>query len=138
MTRAALLLFALGLVASCKEEHDPVGVPFEGIDPKGPKSGNDSGSQGSGSASGSASANGSASAKSSGGSGWGTGLEPCCAALRSAANNGKTAGERANYSAAANACDLQRKQIIDGKVNRSQAMAAVRATLLGDAPGACR
>ncbi len=143
MTPVCRLLLVAALLASgaagCKEEHDPVGVPFEGIDPHAAADRNKSSSAPQ-KASASSSADPSSSApKSSGsGSGSGTGIERCCAALRSAAAQAMTAGSKSNYTAAANACESQRKQIIDGKVTRSQALSAVRVTLLGDAPGACR
>ncbi len=131
------LAFAALAFAACKDEHDPVAVPFDGVDPKvaqrkpapaAPAAPSASSSAG-GSASGSSSAENQPRLA-------GT-MMACCTALRSIASVTTDPGTKRNYTAAANACETQRQQVADGKVTKAQALSAVRSSLLGEAPGAC-
>jgi hypothetical protein len=138
----ALLASAPGC-ASCQDESGPVDVPFEGADPRG--AGNDPArkstaasppdpraAQGAEDPTGSAEPPGEATKGS-----LATGLESCCAALRSA-SRGATGATKAQNAAAANACETQRRQVALGKVTLAQAKAAVRASLAHGSPATCR
>jgi len=133
---ALALLSALVLgVQGCKEEEQTINVPFDGpdapLDPKRPDA-----SRGVDPTPG-VTATAEASATPGGYSSVAT-IQACCQALRTSAKAAKDEAVRANLTSAANACDTQRLQLERGKVTRTQALLAVRLSLLDQAPGACR
>jgi len=133
---ALALLSALVLgVQGCKEEEQTINVPFDGPDaPLDPKRSDASPGVApsppvTATAEASATPGGYSSAAS---------IQACCQALRTSAKAAKDEAARANLTSAANACDTQRVQLEQGKVTRTQALLAVRLSLLDQAPGACR
>ena len=71
-------------------------------------------------------------------SGKASGIAGCCSALSAASRNATSAGDKANYKAAASVCYSKSSAVQRGKLTRSQALSQVRASLLLAAPAACR
>ena len=65
-------------------------------------------------------------------------VQACCAALRSAASRAKDEGTKAVNKQAAAVCSEQARQVRVGRVTVTQALRAVRGSLLGKAPAACK
>jgi hypothetical protein len=128
---AAFAVVAFGL-AACDKDHDPVDIPFEGIEVSGdpaPPTPPESVTPPAPSASASASAPVPV---------FAGGIAACCAALHSASRSAKDESSRAMNSQAASVCYRQSREVQEGRTTRAAALAAVRASLLGPAPGACR
>lgn len=64
-------------------------------------------------------------------------LSACCGALSAAAKT-KNSANSSMYTQAAKVCRGQIAQVRAGKVSVDDALASVRSSLLGSAPGACR
>ena len=75
---------------------------------------------------------------SSGKSATGGDISGCCAALQAAASRARDEGTRAMNTQAASVCARKIRDVKDGKISRADALAQVRSTLLGAAPGSCR
>jgi hypothetical protein len=139
MRRFALIVSFAAAAIGCKDDHDPVHVPFDGVDPKAPKKTSTplpppATSSGSATGSGAPIPSGTAprAARDSA-------FEVCCGALRYRAANAPGSDLRKAYAAAIHMCDTQRAQVDAGKVTVPQAVAAVRSALSsGDVPTPCR
>jgi hypothetical protein len=68
----------------------------------------------------------------------GGGISGCCLALSANARRAKDDGTRVVNEQAAKVCYAKSKQVAEGKLSKSDALAQVRATLLHEAPAACR
>jgi hypothetical protein len=129
------LLVALAIAGlACKEEEQTIDIPFDGpdapIDRKKPNP--------TPSVSPIPEATTTAEQATHGNGPGAASIHPCCQALRASAKSAKDEAARANLTSAANACDTQRIQLDRGKVTRTQALLAVRLSLLDQAPAACR
>jgi hypothetical protein len=131
---SALLVALATAGTACKEEEHTIDVPFDGpdapIDRKRPDP--------MPSVSPAPEATASAEQAPHGGGPGAASIQPCCQALRASAKSAKDEAARANLTSAANACDTQRIQLERGKVTRTQALLAVRLSLLDQAPAVCR
>lgn len=137
-----MLVVSLAL-EGCKDESQPVDVPFDGVEPvlRKPKeevvSDAPSSSTTEGHSTHSAVPN---VGTTRGGVATGStgGIDACCAVLRAKSQSEKSPATRSNLAAAASACETQRAQLAQGKVSRHNALTAVRLSLLDTAPPACR
>jgi hypothetical protein len=138
----ALCLVGLASIPACKQEDGTIDVPFDGIDPvPGKKRDTASGVATESSAPKSdASTAAPMAGESNGAAGRprSQGIDACCGELRGNAKAAVDEAAKANLTAAANACETQRRQLDEGKVTRAQALSAVRLSLLDRAPAACR
>jgi hypothetical protein len=119
---------------ACDETKDPVDVPFDGLDPSAERSRPELPPP-SGTNEAQTSAKVAPKVKVSPGVGA---VQACCAALASAARNAKDQGSKAVNRQAAAVCQQKIHDVRVGRVSKSQALSAVRGSLLGKAPGACR
>ena len=130
----ALALVVVG-VSGCDEQKDPVDIPFDGQEPtaaQGPPSALPPPPTASTSVATSApraiDPNQSAAAA----------VRACCASLSAASRAAKDEGGRAMNQQAAQVCSRKVKPVSEGKLTRAKALAEVRSSLLGPAPGSCR
>jgi hypothetical protein len=131
MRDLALMITLSCALCACDEQPDPVDIPFEGIDPSAeakrpaplpPPP---------------ASTSAPPPAAPAVPAGLGA-VQACCAALRADAQNAKDEGTRAVNKQAAAVCSQRAQDVRVGRMTKSQALSAVRGSLLGAAPGACR
>lgn len=135
-----LLLAIACLALACSDDADPEHVPFEGLEVSGDPDKRQPAPQ-------PPTPTPSASVSvtvprpfstSSGKTATGGDISGCCSALQAAAARAKDEGTRAMNTQAANVCARKIRDVKDGKLSRSDALAQVRSTLLGSAPGSCR
>lgn len=129
--------FAPG-IASCKDETHPVDVPFDGIDPVAVRKKAAPAPSADSAAAPSSTSSAEVPSTHVGGHVPSQGIEACCAALRAGIPTARDDAARRSLTSAAAACETQRKQLEQGKVNRTQALIAVRLSLIDIAPSACR
>lgn len=135
---AASLVF-LALVA-CRDEVDPVDVPFEGIEPTAdsdrdkpvPPPGDSAASDTGGEPS------TPSAPKSNPNAAQASVVQACCGALRAAAKRATDEGTRAVNQQAAAVCDQKAQEVRVGRTTASKALSAVRGSLLTSAPSACK
>lgn len=128
------LLAVAGLaVGGCKDESDPVDIPFEGVDPGDVKDARPKPSP-------EPTTTASASAKPAAGPAnpAASRVQACCGSLYALSKSARDEGTRAVNKQAASVCSRLAAQVAQGKMSSSDALARVRSSLLGTPPGACR
>ncbi|MEZ4438039.1 MAG: hypothetical protein R3B72_03065 [Polyangiaceae bacterium] len=131
-----LLGLPLLIGAGCKDEVEPVDVPFEGVDPEPtprPKPPPAPDAEASATASAPAPA-----APKPGGAPAAASMQQCCNALHAAARTAADEGTKRVNQQAASLCSQLVVSVQQGKITRSAALAQVRSSLLGAAPSSCR
>lgn len=118
--------------SGCKDDADPVDVAFDGYDVSGAPNRPAPAPLDSGHAP------SAARPPVVGSGGVAGGIATCCAALMANAKSAKDDGTRVVNEQAAKVCFFKSKQVADGKLRKSVALAQVRSSLLGEAPSACR
>ncbi|MEQ9320480.1 MAG: hypothetical protein RIF41_15040 [Polyangiaceae bacterium] len=127
------MLLALLAVNGCKDESDPVDIPFDGVDPGDVKDTRPKPVV-------EPTATASASAKPAPGPGnpAAARVQSCCGSLYALSKSAKDEGTRAVNKQAASVCSRLAAQVAQGKMSSNDALARVRSSLLGTPPGACR
>lgn len=135
---AIVALVGVAPFVGCKEEERPVDVPFDGVDPASVKRNPALSAEPTVASTSIPTAEASADATLRTAGPHHASIAPCCQALRSGSKTAKDEAARANYASATSACETQRLQLDQGKVTRTQALLAVRLSLLDEAPAPCR
>ncbi|HZO12781.1 MAG TPA: hypothetical protein VFB62_05975 [Polyangiaceae bacterium] len=136
-----LLLAIACLAVACSDDADPEHVPFEGLEVSGDPDKRTPPPLPQPPPEPSASATNTTPrpfSTSSGKTATGGDISGCCAALQAAASRARDEGTRAMNTQAASVCARKIRDVKDGKISRADALAQVRSTLLGSAPGSCR
>ncbi len=137
---AASLVFSV--LMACRDEADPVDVPFEGVeptadadrrnahppDPDTPATG----------ATGDPAVPVAPQPNPNANAGQVAIVQGCCAALRAAAKRATEDGTRAVNQQAALVCEQKAQEVRVGRTTASKALSAVRGSLLTSAPAACK
>lgn len=127
------MLVVLVALSGCKDESDPVDIPFDGVDPADVKDARPKPPP-------EPTTTASATAKPPAGQGnpAASKVQGCCGALYAASKTAKDEGTRAMNAQAASVCSRLAAQVAQGKMSSGDALARVRSSLLGTPPGACR
>jgi hypothetical protein len=131
MVRLVVLAAALVLVSGCKDESDPVDIPFEGLEPgdvNKPKPTPEPEPE----------PTASASAPAPRATPGLSAIQSCCGALYARSRSAKDEGSKKVNRQAASVCSSVASKVAQGKMTKAQALAQVRSSLLGSPPAACR
>ncbi len=131
---AVLLVSLASALVACDDDEQPVDIPFKSVEPPPPEPAPKPDPTPEPSASNTAKAPTSYKGKPVPNAGR---LSSCCGALSAAAKT-KNSANSSMYTQAAKVCRGQVAQVRAGKVSVDDALASVRSSLLGSAPGACR
>ena len=126
------IIVAFLALGGCKDESDPVDIPFEDIDPGDVKDRPRPVLEPTSTAT--------ASAKPTPGpaSPAASRVQACCGALYARSKTAKEEGTRAVNKQAASVCSRLAAQVAQGKMSSGAALSRVRSSLLGTPPAACR